>query len=130
MRSAAQLFLAAAVVALFLPHALNADELVHRIDGRVLSVDVAKQSFAVEFTHPATGEVSEMRFRVSESASFKNVKGLAKLSKGDLVTVDYVDHGLELVALYVNYVPLGESVPFTKADVAKALLKIGSQKSD
>lgn len=124
------LVLAAAIWMFWAPYTLNASELVHRIDGRVLAVDRPKQSFAVEFTHPATGEVSEMRFLLSDSATFKNVKGLAALSKGDLVTVDYVDHGSELVALYVNYVPLGESVPFTKADVAKALLKIGSQKGD
>ena len=72
-------------LSVFLPTHLVASEMIYKLDGIVDKVDLTNRILYVRFEHPATGEVSEKIFHVSEGTGFKNVKGLEKLKKGDMV---------------------------------------------
>lgn len=105
-------------------------EMIYKLDGRVTKVEEADRILYVEFTHPATEEVTEKKFKVPESTGFKHVKNLGDLEVSDLVSVDYLDQGGELVAIYVDHIPLKEITMTTPQDVAKTLLKIKSGEAD
>ncbi|OGX06343.1 MAG: hypothetical protein A3G87_01705 [Omnitrophica bacterium RIFCSPLOWO2_12_FULL_50_11] len=108
----------------FLPSNFSAAEMIYKLDGRVTKVEEAERILYVEFKHPATEEVTEKKFKVSETAGFKHIKKLSDLKKGDLVSVDYLDHGEELVAIYIAHIPLKEIAVTTPAEVTKTLLKL------
>jgi len=104
----------------------EAADMIYKIDGRVISSDEATNRLFVEFTHPATHEVSKKEFRVSDSAGFEHADGLETLERGDLVSVDYVEQEDFLVAIYIDHVPVDEVRITTKKEVAKALLTLGT----
>jgi hypothetical protein len=99
-------------------------EILQRLDGRVLQVNDEERLLFVDFEHPVSGEHLELKFSVDANARFKHVKELGTLKEGDLVAIDYYDHGELLNAVYVIHVPLKLAYT-TRREVAKTLLKIG-----
>ena len=106
--------------------AAEAAPMSYKLDGRVLRVDESSRMLYVEFTHPATGEVSEKVFTVPQDCGFKNVKGLGKLNAGDLVSAEYLPEGEMLKAIYIEHVPTAELAMTTPGEVAKTLFQIKS----
>ncbi|GEM_PF-4620802 len=100
-----------------------AEEIPERVDARVISVDSKSRILKVDFEHPATFERSQLEFQVAEDAGFKDFKKLSDLKEGDLVSLDYLDYGKFLKALYIIRMPR-EKIYFTHKEVADALLKI------
>lgn len=106
-----------------------AEEIPDRVDARVISVDTKSRILKVDFEHPATFERSQMEFQVAEGAGFKDFKKLSDLKKGDLVSLDYLDYGTVLKAIYIIRMP-PEKVYFTHQEIAGALLKIKSNQKN
>jgi len=121
----AMLFVLSATVALF-NQPLSA-QMIYKIDGVVLNTNEAESLLFVEFVHPVSGEVSEKKFVVSDSAGFKHVKNLGKLQKGDLVSVDYFEEKEGMIAIYVDHIPVKEIAMATPGEVAKTLFKLNSR---
>ena len=119
------------VCALFLlgatgtPTAYTVEQIIQRLDGRVLGVNENERLLFVEFEHPVSGEFVEKKFIVSDSAGFKHFKKLSKLREGDLVSVDYLEGTEGLVAIYIIHVPLKLAYT-TRSEVAKTLFRIKS----
>ncbi len=101
------------------------EEIPERIDGTVISVDEKSRILRVDFEHPATFERSQLEFNVSESAGFHDFKKLTDLKKGDLVSLDYLDYGKTLKAIYIIHVPR-EKIFFTTKEITDALVKMKS----
>jgi len=105
-----------------------AEEIPERIDGTVISVDEKSRLLRVDFEHPATFERSQLEFNVSESAGFKDFKKLTDLKKGDLVSLDYLNYGKTLKAIYIIHVPR-EKIFFTTKEITDALVKMKSSQN-
>ena len=103
----------------------RAEEIPERIDGTVISVNAEKRILQVDFEHPATFEHSQMEFQVDPQAGFKDFKKLSDLKPGNLVSLDYLDYGNFLKAIYVIHIPQ-EKTYFTHQEIAGALVKIKS----
>ena len=108
---------------------LTAEEIPERIDGTVASVDANSRILRVDFEHPATLEHSQLEFQVSPEAGFKDFKKLSDLKPGDLVSLDYLDYGTFLKAIYVIHIPQ-EKTYFTHQEIAGALVKIKSNQKN
>lgn len=107
----------------------HAEEIPERIDGTVASVDANNRLLRVNFEHPATLEHSQLEFQVAKEAGFKDFKKLSNLKPGDLVSLDYLDYGKILKAIYIIHIPQ-EKTYFTHQEIAGALVKIkGNQKN-
>lgn len=118
-----------AMTVLFIfPVTLFAEEIPDRVDAQVISVDAKSRILKVDFEHPATFERSQMEFHVAENAGFKDFKKLKDLQEGDLVSLDYLDHGAVLKAIYIIKMPT-EKVYFTHQEIAGALVKIKSNEN-
>jgi len=102
-------------------------ELVERIDGRVIGLDVELNQLRIDFLHPVTKESIEKVFKVPDNTGFKNIKRLAQLRKGDLVSIDFrevvSDQLTTLTTVYVIYIPL-EKQFVSHAELATAMAKI------
>lgn len=107
----------------------RAEEIPERIDGTVISVNAEKRILQVDFEHPATFEHSQMEFQVDPQAGFKDFKKLSDLKPGDLVSLDYLDYGTFLKAIYVIHIPQ-EKTYFTHQEIAGALVKIKSNQKN
>lgn len=72
------------------------------LSGRVNHTDLNKETLVVDFTHPATGMVQAMQFRVTQETGLNGFHALADMRPQDIVTVDYEEQkeGL-LKAVYV-----------------------------
>ena len=106
---------------------LFSEEIPERLDGRVIQVDEKERKLLVDFEHPATGKREAKEFVVDKEAGFKDFKKLSQLHKGDLISLDYLDYGTILKAIYVVHIPI-EKTYFTHQEIADALLKIKSNK--
>lgn len=106
-----------------------AEEIPERLDGRVIQVNEKERKLLVDFEHPATGTRTEKEFYVAEDAGFKDFKKLSQLKTGDLVSLDYLDYGRVLKAVYIIHIPL-EKTYFTHKEIAEAFIKINSNKKD
>jgi len=102
-------------------------ELVERIDGRVIGLDVESNMLRIDFQHPVTKESIEKVFKVADNTGFKNIKRLAQLRKGDLVSIDFredvSDQRTTLTTVYVIYIPL-EKQFVSHSELATAMSKI------
>ena len=105
------------------------EEILQRLDGRVIRVDEAGRLLVVDFEHPATGERSELEFSVGAEAGFKDFKRLSQLKAGDLVSLDYYDYKPVRKVVYIIHVPL-EKTYFTRGEITQALLKMKSGGDD
>ncbi|MBP9865301.1 MAG: hypothetical protein KBC91_02735 [Candidatus Omnitrophica bacterium] len=59
------------------------------LSGRVNRTDPAKEILIVDFTHPATGAVQAMAFRVTRETGLNGFHTLPEMKAKDIVTVDY-----------------------------------------
>ena len=104
---------------------IAAEEIIQRVDGNVVSVDIQTKTFVVNYEIPSTGEYIEQKFDVGDSAGFKDFKRLSDLRQGDLVSLDYIDYKPIPKAIYIIRIPL-EKTYFTHKEIAQALLKVKS----
>ena len=102
-------------------------ELVERIDGRVIGLDLESNMLRIDFQHPVTKESIEKVFEVPDNTGFKNIKRLAQLKKGDLVSIDFredvTDQLTTLTTVYVIYIPLQKQF-VSHSELATAMSKI------
>jgi hypothetical protein len=99
------------------------DEIVQRLDGKLVNADEEKRLLVLNFEHPATGEQHQKQFVVREGAGFKDFKKLSQLKKGDLISLDYIESFPIATAIYVMHIPL-EKTYFTHGEIAQALTQI------
>lgn len=59
------------------------------LSGRVNHTDPAKEILFVDFTHPATGAVQAVAFRVTRETGLNGFRSLPEMKAEDIVTVDY-----------------------------------------
>ena len=106
-----------------------AEEMVERVDGHVVRVDLEKRMLVIQFEHPVTEEKVEKEFFVPENTGFKEFKKLGDLKKDELVSIDYREEGTKANTMYVIRVPLTKAYvsPGELAD-AMAHLKTGKEK--
>ena len=117
------LILFAFVFALAFPRTSFSEEMVQRLDGKILSTNEQKRTLVVDFEHPATGEKYQKEFVVREGAGFKDFKKLSQLKKGDLISLDYVESSPVDTAVYVIHIPF-EKTYFTPGEIAQALVQL------
>jgi len=113
----------AIILAFIFPNVSFSDEIVLRLDGKIVRTDEAKRTLIVDFEHPATGEQYQKEFIVRDGAGFKDFKKLSQLKKGDLVSLDYVESSPVDTAVYVIHIPL-EKTYFSPGEIAQALVQI------
>ena len=83
------------------PH-LSQAAVLKTLSGRVNRTDSAKEILIVDFTHPATGAVQAMAFRVTRETGLNGFRALPEMKAKDIVTVDYEDQPDGIAkALYV-----------------------------
>jgi len=72
------------------------------LSGRVNHTDSAKEILVVDFTHPATGTVQAVAFRVTRETGLNGFRSLPEMKAEDIVTVDYEEQTDGIAkALYV-----------------------------
>lgn len=59
------------------------------LSGRVNRTDSTKEILIIDFTHPATGAVQAMVFRVTRETGLNGFRTLPEMQAQDIVTVDY-----------------------------------------
>lgn len=59
------------------------------LSGRVNHTDPSKKLLVVDFTHPATGAVQAMVFRVTHETGLNGFRALPEMRTKDIVTIDY-----------------------------------------
>lgn len=111
------------VLAFVFPGSSRSEEIVQRLDGKIVSTDEIKRTLVVDFKHPATGEAYQKEFVVREGAGFKDFKKLSQLKKGDLVSLDYVESSPIDTAVYIIHIPI-EKTYFTSGEIARAFIQI------
>ena len=96
-------------------------QIVQKLSGIAVSVDLKLQRLEVSFEHPVTGENTLKVFQIEPGTGFKNTKRLDQIKPNDPVSIDYQEAaGNELTAIYVEVIPLN-TVPFTREQVTKKL---------
>ncbi len=114
---------AAHLIFLFQSPHTAAEEIIERLDGRVVRARDEDRLLWVKFEHPVTGVIEEKKFEVPAGIKFKHFKKLGSLKEGDLMSIDYHIEGERLIAVYLIRVPIRLAYA-TKEEVAKALLKM------
>lgn len=113
------LFMTLALV-LVLGNNLSA-QVLQKLSGIAVSIDVGKQKLEVLFEHPVTGEEVLKIFQILPNTNFKNAKRLSDIEPQDPVSIDYHENrGSHLEAVYIEVIPL-EGVPFSKEGLKKKI---------
>ena len=94
-------------------------QILQKLSGVAVSVDVQSRELRVLFEHPVTGEEILKIFQILPSTNFKNAKQLSDIKPKDPVSIDYKEEGPnKLEAVYIEVIPLKE-VPFSKEALKK-----------
>ncbi len=93
-------------------------QVLQKLSGVAVSIDLESHKLHVLFEHPVTGEDAMKIFSVSPSTGFKNAKRLDQIKPNDPVSIDYEESSSDLKAVYIEVIPLKE-VPFNKEQVKK-----------
>ena len=105
------------IVFLFAP--VSSAEVLQKLSGLAVSVDLQSQKLSVRFEHPVTGERILKIFSVLPSTGFKNVKRLDQIKPNDPVSIDYQEREKEgLQAVYIEVISL-KGLPFDPDQVKK-----------
>lgn len=120
-----KIFVTFVVVSLFFATFCAGASDMQRLDGKIIKVDTANQTFLAEIIHPATGEKFEKEFKVDHSTGFKRVKKLERVKPGDLASIDYREENGKAVAIYVDLLPGKGDFIVTPAELAQSILKLG-----
>lgn len=97
--------------------------MTERLDAKVVGSDPNKKTLTVQFEHPATNELVEKQFVISDSTRFKRAKDITRVKNGDLVTIDYRNESGKAIATYVDVVPVDRQV-VSPGQLASSLAKI------
>ena len=117
------LILLAFIFTFAFPRTSFSEDMIQRLDGKIVRTDEKKRTLVADFTHPATGEQYQKEFLVREGAGFKDCKKLSQLKKGDLISLDYVESSPVDTAVYVIHIPF-EKTYFTPGEIVQALVQI------